>query len=132
MNEDSIDHARETGRDSDELNTVTESQFYNVRIHVYKEDGSYIAHCLDFDFATQGSTFPDVLRSLAHCIETQVELSKQDGIVPFSDFEPAPHKCWQRAGCHETQWTGFAIQTLQTGIQTAQVDYRSAVCRLFR
>jgi hypothetical protein len=60
---------------------------------IFKEiNGTFVAQCLTYNFATQADTLPDVLESLARCIRTQTDLSKEAGIEPFSD--PAPQKYW--------------------------------------
>jgi hypothetical protein len=69
----------------------------DFKVLVYKEEDYnhafiYIAQCLNYDLATPGESVAAVLNSLERVIKTQIELSLQSGIEPFSDFEPAPSK----------------------------------------
>jgi hypothetical protein len=72
---------------------------FKVLIYVESEDGRapvYVAQCLDYDIVAEGETISDVLNSLRHVLETQIEVSRESGIEPFSDFERAPSQFWAR------------------------------------
>jgi hypothetical protein len=56
----------------------------------------YIAQCVNYDLASHGESVAAVLNSLQRLIQTQIKLSLDDGIEPFSDFEAAPPEFWAR------------------------------------
>jgi len=61
-----------------------------VPLHVvfYQEDGSWIAHCLEFDLIGDGETKVDALESLNEAIRLQVEHSLEHN-NPRNLFTPA-------------------------------------------
>jgi hypothetical protein len=75
----------------------TEITRLEFKVLVYREEDYdrafvYIAQCLNYDLAAQGETVAAVLSSLESVIKTQIQLSLESGIEPFSDFRPAPPK----------------------------------------
>jgi len=44
-----------------------------LRVFFYKEDGDWVAHCLEFDLLGDGETKEEALESLSGAIEIQVE-----------------------------------------------------------
>jgi len=73
----------------------------DFKVLIYREldcDGDfvYVAQCLNYDLVTQGESILAVLNSLECIIKTQIKLSLEDGIEPFSDFEPAPRELWKK------------------------------------
>lgn len=54
---------------------MTQVQRIPLRIVFYKEDGDWIAHCLEFDLCGDGATHEEALKSLARAIDIQVEQS---------------------------------------------------------
>jgi hypothetical protein len=82
------------------------------KVLIYREyDDSariYIGQCLNYDLVAQGESVLAVLNSLERVIKTQIALSVESGIEPFSDFERAPDKLWARyenSGCEENAFT---------------------------
>jgi hypothetical protein len=72
----------------------------NLKVLIHQESDSdgteaYIAQCLNFDLTAQGQTISEVLNSMQRVVRAQVLLSLNDGIEPFSDFEPAPTRLWE-------------------------------------
>ena len=53
-----------------------------LRIVFYKEEGDWIAHCLEFDVCGDGTTKAEALESLSEAIRIQVEKS-----IEFENFE---------------------------------------------
>ncbi|HWB08374.1 MAG TPA: hypothetical protein VG826_04085 [Pirellulales bacterium] len=53
-----------------------------LRVVFYKEDGDWIAHCLEFDICGDGSSKVDALDSLSEGIRLQVEKS-----IEFSNWD---------------------------------------------
>src|SRR6266550_5647505 len=56
----------------------------------------YIAQCLNYDLVAHGETISDVLDSLKRVIKTQIAVSLNNGVPPFSDFKPAPPAFWKQ------------------------------------
>ncbi|MEX0676621.1 MAG: hypothetical protein WD063_06070 [Pirellulales bacterium] len=66
-----------------------------LRVVFYKEEGSWIAHCLEFDLCGDGSTKIDALRSLDESINVQVQESMEHD-NPRNLFSPAPSEVWEK------------------------------------
>lgn len=62
-----------------------------LRIVFYREDGDWIAHCLEFDLAGDGPTKDGALASLSAAIRIQVEESLKTGNLD-NLFMPAEGK----------------------------------------
>ncbi len=60
-----------------------------VKIVFYREDGLWIAHCLEFDLLGDGETRAAALESLSEAIAIQVEQTFESGNVR-NLFHPAP------------------------------------------
>ena len=50
-----------------------------LRVVFYKEDGSWIAHCLEFDLCGDGATKVDALRQLTEAIAIQLAETLENG-----------------------------------------------------
>src|ERR1700733_3059819 len=61
------------------------------RVVFYKEDGEWVAHCLEFDLIGHGGTQEEALALLAKAIEIQVEASIKFN-NPANLFRPAESK----------------------------------------
>lgn len=60
-----------------------------LRVVFYREDGEWIAHCLEFDLCGNGSTKGQALESLSEAINLQVQYSLEHN-NPQNLFTPAP------------------------------------------
>lgn len=60
-----------------------------LRVLFYKEDGDWIAHCLEFDLLGDGATKEDALENLTEAIGLQLEASLEFD-NPKNLFCPAP------------------------------------------
>ncbi len=60
-----------------------------LRVVSYKEDGLWVAHCLEMDVIGVGAAVGDALEELKSNIEAQLSFAKFEGIDPF---RPAPEK----------------------------------------
>jgi predicted RNase H-like HicB family nuclease len=65
-----------------------------LRIVFYQEEGSWIAHCLEFDLVGDGETQPEALTSLADAIDLQIEATIEHG-NPANLFSPAEGRYFQ-------------------------------------
>jgi len=85
----------------------------------------YIAQCLNYDLVAQGETISDVLNSLKRVIKTQIAVSLNNGIRPFSDFGPAPAELWkQYDSIPDREATAFAF-TFATDIEPGDLDAKT-------
>lgn len=62
-----------------------------VRVVFYREEGSWIAHCLEFDLLGDGETQEQALGKLSGSIQIQVEATVDYG-NPANLFSPADGK----------------------------------------
>lgn len=62
-----------------------------IRIVFYRDDGSWIAHCLEFDLLGDGETREAALEQLAQAIRIQLEATRDYG-NPANLFAPAEGK----------------------------------------
>ncbi len=62
-----------------------------VRVVFYREDGEWVAHCLEFDLIGDGTTKQEALSRLARAISIQVEAAFDDDNIE-NLFSPADSK----------------------------------------
>ena len=72
----------------------TQALHIPLRIVFYREDGSWVAHCLEFDLVGSGATKDEAAGSLLEIIAIQVEDSLQHD-NPANLFFPAPGKYFE-------------------------------------
>lgn len=89
-----------------------------LRVVFYREDGRWVAHCLEFDLCGDGASKVEALKSLSQSITLQVRAS----IEHDSDqnlFSPAPGEIQERffAGQH------VAEGELQLELGTERLDH---------
>ncbi len=65
-----------------------------LQIVLYKEDGDWIAHCLNFDIAGDGATIEESLKRLEIAVGIQVEEAFKHGNLD-NLFSPAESKFWR-------------------------------------
>ncbi|MBI1903991.1 MAG: hypothetical protein HYS13_23060 [Planctomycetia bacterium] len=65
-----------------------------LRVVFYKEDGDWVAHCLEFDLCGDGRTQQNALRNLLQAITIQVEESVRRR-NPANLFSPADARYFQ-------------------------------------
>jgi len=65
-----------------------------VRAVLYREDGDWVAHCLEFDLCGNGATPEESLKSLTVAMMIQIEHSLQED-NPANLFQPADGKFFQ-------------------------------------
>jgi predicted RNase H-like HicB family nuclease len=66
-----------------------------LRVVFYKDNGEWVAHCLEFDLVGSGATKPDALAGLSDAIRIQVEESVAND-NPRNLFSPADGEYFQR------------------------------------
>jgi predicted RNase H-like HicB family nuclease len=86
-----------------------------LRVVFYREEGSWVAHCLEFDVCGDGTTKEQALESLNESIRLQVEESLAHD-NPRNLFSPAPADVWEKffAG---TDVSAGALQIVAASIE---------------
>lgn len=65
-----------------------------LRALLYKEDGEYAAHCLEFDIAgTSKESFEDACDELNELIQVHIEYAYENDNLEYL-YKPAPAKYW--------------------------------------
>jgi len=67
----------------------------DIRIVLYRESDSWVAHCLEFDLIGSGDTQPEALECLAEAIALQLEDSISHN-NPRNLFQPADSEIFHR------------------------------------
>jgi predicted RNase H-like HicB family nuclease len=66
----------------------------NLSAIIYKEDGVWLAHCLELDIVAEGKNVEDACRSLVSLCDLQIKTAvEQDELQ--SIFRPAPPEFWK-------------------------------------
>jgi hypothetical protein len=61
-----------------------------LNLLIFKEDGWWIAQCLDYDIAAQARTLPDVQYEIQRVLVGRISMAKKLSIDPFEGLAPAP------------------------------------------
>ena len=89
---------------------------FPIRVVLYKEDGAWVAHCLEFDLIGSGNTKKRALSDLSECIAIQLEQSlKHD--CKQNLFHPADGETWRRWAFGKA-----AKQNVASGLLKIKVD----------
>lgn len=64
-----------------------------LRVFGYREDGLWVAHCLEMDILGHGKTFKTALADLLDLVEMQVSFALQAN-DPAMIYRPAPPWVW--------------------------------------
>lgn len=62
---------------------------------VFREEGLWVAQCLEYDIVSFAGTLEDLRRTLLGQLGAVVALDKQEGRIPFEGFKRAPKKYWR-------------------------------------
>ena len=65
-----------------------------LSVVVFKENKGYVAQCLEFDIAAQGTTEKKAMESIVKIISGQIKLDVKYGKEPFAGIERAPERYW--------------------------------------
>ncbi len=77
-----------------------------LRVLLLKDGEFWVAQCLEFDLAAQGSTIAEAQQSFVRTFVMQALVDSQAGKQPFADFKPAP--AWYAMRYDEAQEQEFA------------------------
>jgi predicted RNase H-like HicB family nuclease len=98
-----------------------------LRIVFYKEDGEWLAHCLEFDLIGAGESRASALASLGEAIAIQVEASVEHN-NPANLFAPAESRILQMFAAGKDVATGeLSIKPIE--IRTENLIIDQAECR---
>ena len=73
---------------------MTHTSTSHLRILIHVENDIWIAHCLDYDIASQGKGIDSALDSLENVMIGQMILDKENGHEPLARPGPAPQRYW--------------------------------------
>ena len=66
----------------------------NLSAIVYREDGAWLAHCLELDIVSEGTDASEAIRSLISLCDLQITVALEEGDIE-SIFRPAPPEIWK-------------------------------------
>jgi hypothetical protein len=66
----------------------------NLSAVVYQEGDAWIAHCLELDIVSEGTSRDDALQGLVSLCDFQIKVAMEEGDLR-SIFRPAPPEAWQ-------------------------------------
>lgn len=75
---------------------------FNLDVLLYREDGEWIAHCLQFDLVEAGATPEEAEESLSGVIQHHIQWALEDNDMEHL-FHPAPPEVWKKFFTAETQ-----------------------------
>jgi predicted RNase H-like HicB family nuclease len=66
---------------------------FELRIVAYREEGAWLAHCLEFDIVADGKTSKKAVRDLIDLCILQIKVAIEENGLP-SIIRPAPAEIW--------------------------------------
>jgi hypothetical protein len=66
----------------------------DLRVILYREDGKWLAHCLELDIVAEGATPQEAIEDIVDLCNLQVRTALEDGDLQ-SVFRPAPPEIWK-------------------------------------
>lgn len=67
----------------------------SVRAVVFREEGCWVAQCLEYDIATQAGSMNGLYDKLGRVLAAYLGLASEHGADPFADIPPAPKRYWE-------------------------------------
>lgn len=68
---------------------------FNLDVLLYREDGQWVAHCLQLDLVEAGTTATEAEDALAGVIQHHIQWAIEDDDME-NLFRPAPPETWKR------------------------------------
>lgn len=65
-----------------------------MRVLLLKEDAVWVAQCLEYDIAAQGTTVTEAKDAFTRHIAAQIKVALKHGDEPLADFSRAPKYYW--------------------------------------
>ena len=72
-----------------------------MRVLLLKEDAVWIAQCLEYDIAAQGTSITEAKAAFVLHFAAQIEVALKHGDKPLADFASAPQNYWDRFSASE-------------------------------
>lgn len=75
------------------------TQTDTIRVIVFKEDGQWVAQCLEFDISAQADDLDTLSERLVVTLKAEIRESLERHGKPFAGIDPAPkrfHMMWDR------------------------------------
>ncbi len=71
-------------------------QNFNIELRavIYREDGVWLAHCLEMDIVAEGNSPQQACRDVIELCELQIRVALEEGDIQ-SVFRPAPPETWK-------------------------------------
>lgn len=66
----------------------------NVSVIAFKEEGSWVAQCLEYDICAQADSLAELGPEFERTFIANFAVALELGQEPFSQIEPAPQKYW--------------------------------------
>ena len=66
------------------------AQSERIRVLILPELGFFVAQCLEFDIAAQGSTIEEVMGNFSYAVLAHFDIAEERGEEPLEHVEPAP------------------------------------------
>jgi hypothetical protein len=76
-----------------------------IRALIFRENGFWIAQCLEHDIAVQSHSQNELVSELAASLASYAEMAIDEGREPFSDIPPAPAR-FEDMFKHAREWSG--------------------------
>ena len=61
-----------------------------IRVVIYREDGAWIAQCLEYDIYARADSLDAVRGRLLATLSAETDFAQSNGRQPFAGIEPAP------------------------------------------
>jgi predicted RNase H-like HicB family nuclease len=75
---------------------------FNLDVLLYRDDGEWVAHCLQLDLVEAGATADEAEESLAGVIQHHIQWALEDDDMEHL-FHPAPAEVWKKFFTAEPQ-----------------------------
>lgn len=98
----------------------------NVRVLIYREEGDFVAHALEFDLLGYGKTKAEAMSALEAVIKTHLEFCFEQGLAE-SAISPAPEEFFER--WEKAQKKSF-VDALEDGDRCDSLKCRAAIIAL--
>jgi len=67
---------------------------FAIKVLIFREEGYWIAQCLEYDILSQATTLKEVIQKLRMNILANAIICKHFGREPLQGLKPAPRKFW--------------------------------------
>lgn len=76
------------------MNTNGVIKNMNVSVVAFKEEGTWVAQCLEYDICAQAHSLAELGNEVERIFAANFAIALELGQEPFSNIEPAPRKYW--------------------------------------